>query len=184
MDENCKKGQCGKRPLRGLNRKKVVKEIMNKGIHVYHADKRREVQQYSDPQPSISPKDEVSSKAKSDDKISHYWNEDPVLALCILKTKNKGINVIQHIGHDPFFIYIFSNYRITLWNLYSDETPIIFDSTFGIATKICRAGNTKSHSRYLHLGIINCELGQYAICSAITGKQDTLPIQGLLMRFV
>lgn len=98
--------------------------------------------------------------------------------------EKKAMNVIQHIGHDLFFIYIFSNYQIKLWNLYCDKTPIIFDSTSGITTKIRHAKNTKSHSLYSHLSIINCELRQYAIYSAITGKQDTPTVQGLLMRFV
>ena len=124
------------------------------------------------------------SKAKSDDKKSHYLDKNPVLALWILKRKNKGMNVIQHVACDPFFIYIFSNYQIKLWNLYSNKTPIIFYSTSGIASKIIHPDNTKSHSLYLHLGVINCDLGQYAICSAITERQDTLTIQGLLLRFV
>ncbi|KAK0072603.1 hypothetical protein PV326_014302, partial [Microctonus aethiopoides] len=127
------KGQCGKRPLRGLNRKKVVNEILHKKIHVYKADKRRELQQQGDPDPSILPKDNVLSKAESDDKKSQYLDKDLVSAL---------------------------------------------------STKIMHAGNTKSHSLYLHLGIINCELGQYAVCSAITEKQDTVTIQGLLLRFI
>ncbi|KAK0169543.1 hypothetical protein PV328_011905, partial [Microctonus aethiopoides] len=100
----------------------------------------RELQQQGDPDPSILPKDNVLSKAESDDKKSQYLDKD--------------------------------------------LTPIIFDSTSGIATKIMHAGNTKSHSLYLHLGIINCELGQYAVCSAITEKQDTVTIQGLLLRFI
>lgn len=89
LDENCEKGQCGKRPLRGLNRKKVVKKILNEEIHVYQADKKRELQQHGDPEPPILPKISVLSKAKSDDEILHYWNKDLVLTLCILKRKKQ-----------------------------------------------------------------------------------------------
>lgn len=151
---------CGKRPLRADERREMCSQMENKKIHVLDAKRRRELQNPGDGDPPMCYTENVMSTAKSQDKKARTLHRDPIVSLGILKRSPLGKDVIQNIGYDPFSVIMFSNYQIRLWNLYSDKVPLIIDATSGIATKLIHADGQKSRSLFLHLAVINCNLGQ------------------------
>lgn len=61
---------------------------------------------------------------------------------------------------------------------------MIIDAISGIAKKCLLMPNEKSHSLFLHLAVINCDKGQFAISEAITERQDAVTIEYWLKRFI
>lgn len=175
---------CKKRQLRGIERKKIGNELKDESVDVYRTSVKRQLQQDGDPDPPHLYNDRVYRQAKAECVRSQYLHKDPLEALKIMKRIALGQNIIHQIGCDPFFINIFSSHQIRVYNDCVSETPLLIDSTTGVARKLELIPGVKSHTLALHIGVINCKYGQLAVFEGITERQDTVSIEQLLKRFL
>lgn len=83
------------------------------------------------------PSGSVLRTAVSIEKRERRYNDDPVVAIAIMKTLSKYQAVIRDIGYDPFYVYYWSPLEMAVYKFYVKDTlepRISIDATGGLVT--------------------------------------------------
>ena len=133
-------GNCKKRYLRNPTRMIVGKELQNKSVHVYRAEKAHILMAEEDSEPPQLYSSAVLHAAKSEATMADYIDPDALKALVILKSSSLQ-NIIHNIGLDPVFVHYWSNHQLNIYKKYAIENNayISIDATGGIIKYLCKA---------------------------------------------
>ena len=71
-----------------------------------------------------------------------------------------------------------------LWNHFFNTCPLLLDSSSGVAQKIIKENKQKSRSIFLHVAVINSEMGQFSVTYSATERQDAITIETWLKKFI
>lgn len=131
-----KKGNCGKRFLRNPTRTTVGKDLQNKSVHVYRAEKAHMLMGEGDPEPPHLYNSAVLRKTKTEIAKANYVDSDALKALVILKSSSLN-NVIHNIGLHPIFVHYWSSHQLNVYKKYALENDacIFVDATGSIIKK-------------------------------------------------
>lgn len=167
-------GKCGKRYLRKPTRLIVGKELQQKAVHVFRAEKANILMTEGDVEPPHLYSSGVLRTVKTETMTQNYVHSDALQALVLLKFTCLN-NVIHNIGLDPFFIHYWTNHQLHIFNRYSIENDacIFIDATGNVVKKICKVDGSFSKHMFLYHCVINCKNGQFPICQMISETHNT-----------
>lgn len=176
---------CGKRYLRNPTRAIVGKELQQKAVHVYRAEKADMLMEEGNPEPPHLYSSAVLHAAKAETIKANYIHSDPLKALVIFKSSSMR-NVIHNIGLDPFFIHYWSNHQLNIYRNYcvKNNACIFIDATGSIVKKLCKADGSISKHMFLYQCVINCNNGQFSICQMISESHNANSIHFWLAEWI
>lgn len=176
--------KCGKRYLREPLRTIVGKELCNKPIEVYRAEKANELMVLGDPEPPHLYKSTTLHVAKNEYKNSQFFNADPIKALCIMKY-SAYVNCIHNIGIDPFFIHYWTNHQLQVYRKYclTNISTIYIDATGSIVKKLTRLDETLSKHIFLYQAVINYNDKQFSVTQMLSERHTTNNIHFWLLEW-
>jgi len=151
----------------------VGKELQQKAVHVYRAEKADMLMTEGDPEPPHLYSSAVLHAAKTESIKANYIHMDTLTALVILKATILN-NVIHNIGLDPIFVHYWTNHQLNIYKRYSVENNacIFVDATGSVVKKICKADGSISNRMFLYHCVINSKNEQFSICQMITESHN------------
>lgn len=169
------RGNCGKRYLRNPTRAIVGKELQQKSVHVYRAEKAHMLMKEGDSEPPhLYTSDVLHTVKKETAKAkANYVHTDALQALVILKSTSMN-NIIHSIGLDPIFVNYWTNYQLNIYKKHcmENDTCVFVDATGSIIKKLCKADGSVSKHMFLYHCVINCKNGQFSVCQMISESHN------------
>lgn len=180
--------KCGKRHLRGDERKEVAEMLQKQPVELFRAQLGNEFTKHSGPEPPYLYSSSVLHKAKSQQKLSSYLEKDPIEALVNMKFK-KHLNSIHDIGKSPFFIHFWNNSQIQIWNkIPAGRRSVIIDSSGSKCEKINNPHDQYQRSIFLYLLVVNYENlesdKQFPVAQMLSESHRTEDIRSFLNKWI
>ncbi|CAH1113199.1 unnamed protein product [Psylliodes chrysocephalus] len=180
-----------KRPIFGSERKKIGEELITTNIAPSQYRRLRAVNEIQEGIESSSlPKLEVIRKIKHESQSELRLNKDPILAVQILKNNPDMKGCIKNIGLDPFFVYLWTNTQLHVFNKYCKEDYGILsiDATGGIVRSATKPSGDKTKHIFLYEGTIRHKHlkkeNQYPVTSMLSEAHNSVAIYTWLAHWI
>lgn len=179
-----------KRQLKGKRRSDVVSKILTERLNPssFRQMEARKLMTFGSKEPAELPSGSVLRTAVSMEKRSKRFNDDPVVAIAIMKTLSKYQAVIKDIGYDPFYVHYWSPLEMAVYKYYVKDTiePIIsIDATGGVVKPPILTSNPTKKRVFLYSIVIqDSDLGiQCSVAHMLSAKHDNDSISYWLCRW-
>lgn len=126
-------------------------------------------------------------RAKSRTLISQRLHEDTIISLSILKHNDQLGSAIRDIGFDKFFIHIWSDLQLKVYNesyIKKKVRIISFDAIGGVCIKLKRHGNKMSSAIFLYEGVMSVSDKSFTALSMLSERHDNISIFVWLKRWL
>lgn len=183
-----KKGNClKKRPLVGEDRRNISNILVSTNLAPSHL--RRKMALKSDDVNSL-PSLGTLKQAKNELVKMQRSDNDPIMAIWKMKLTVSMEGTIRQIGLDPFFIYIWSNTQMHVYNSFcsSEYAKVCIDATGSVVKKITKPSGEKSSHIFLYDIVIRSNNSkvenQYSVASMLSESQNAVSIYSWLAHFI
>lgn len=178
-------GNCGKRYLRNPTRTIVGKELQDKPVNVYRAEKAHILMVEGNQESPHLYSSKVLHEAKAQATKVNYAHPDAFKALVILKSLSLH-NVIHSIGLDPIFVHYWTNHQLHIYKKYSTENDacLFVDATGSIIKKLYKADGSMSKYIFLYSSVINCKSRQFSVSQMLSESHNVNSIHFWLIEWL
>lgn len=181
------KGTCGKRQLRGDNRKVIASHLKYESVESYRSRVANDLMKEGDTkEPPILQKAHVLRNAKYEIKKKKHLDPNPLTALLKYKKSQEGHNVVRDIGLDPIYVYFWSSHQNRLHNVFIklEEALMCIDASGMLAKNVISEDGEKSQHIFLYIGVLHCSITQFTVFAMFSERQDTVTISSWIMRWI
>ncbi|CAI6370090.1 unnamed protein product [Macrosiphum euphorbiae] len=167
-----------KRPLMGLKRQKIGKQLLT-DIPANWRRQNTEEMDFDCTSPPNLYKNNVLSKAKQEytDKLLRLPKKNVLESLVELKHTSLA-GSIHNIGYDPLYVHYWTNHQILIYRDYNKEyCRLALDATGSLVKKLKRTSiNILSADIFLYEAVISQGFGQFPVSQMISERHDTISI--------
>lgn len=114
-------------------------------------------------------------------------DNDPFIALCILKVDPSMRGAIRNIGADPFFVHYWTNVQLHVYNRYCDKgySIVCIDATGSVVKKIMKLSGEMSHHIFLYECTVrdNATKQSYSVANMLSESHNAVTIHNWLVNW-
>lgn len=179
-------GRCGKRYLRGEERKRVAEELALKNIcpELYRAENADKLMREGDLEPAHLYSLSVLRNAKYEYKSAAHIDRDPFISLAWMQLESSK-QVIHSLQYNPFKLYYWSNHQISVYNNYArkEDSCLSIDASGGFR-RLIHFDKSFSKVIYLYILVVHTRISQYSVAQMLTEAHHTNSITDFLKEFI
>lgn len=180
-----------KRRIIGEKKEQFLNKMLKQNMSAAYVQRSeaRETMEYGDPEPSHLPSLNALRVMKYKENKKNHLNEDPILAVLLMKGMYPYNNIIRDIGYDRLFVHYWAAQKVNSYRNYckNNKIPTIsIDATGGIVKSINLLSGRKTGHLFLYqIAVMDCiKKSQFAVAHMISERHDNNSITHWLTEWV
>jgi len=180
-----------KRRIIGEKKEQFLNKMLKQNMSAAYVQRSeaRETMEYGDPEPSHLPSLNALRVMKYKENKKNHLNEDPILAVLLMKGMCPYNNIIRDIGYDRLFVHYWAAQEVNSYRNYckNNKIPTIsIDATGGIVKSInLLSGRQTGHLFLYQIAVMDCiKKSQFAVAHMISERHDNNSIAHWLTEWV